>query len=272
MVLPAERKVPGASEVVARPASGRVFDTRRRVRYGDVDSTGAIRLDAVARYIQDVAGDDTTDAGPAHGGATWVVRRTLIEVVKPLVAWEPVEVATWCGGVGSHWAERVVTLRGERGGDVRTASIWVAVDLEGLRPARIPQSFVDTYAAAAQGRRVSAPLVLAPQPPADTESTRWTVRHTDIDVLGHANNAIAWAMVEEALARSGHRLGKGSSDRPCRAEVEFREPVLGSDDVTLHWTIDDDGLHVWAVADVDGRPICRVAARVAPVRPASGAS
>ena len=51
-------------------------------RLGDVDPAGALRFDAVARYLQDVATDDAADAelSPTAG---WLVRRSLVVVERP---------------------------------------------------------------------------------------------------------------------------------------------------------------------------------------------
>jgi hypothetical protein len=66
-------------QMVDGPGPGRQFTTRRRVRLGDATPKGRLRLDAVARYLQDVANDDTRDAdwSDPHW---WVVRRTVIDV------------------------------------------------------------------------------------------------------------------------------------------------------------------------------------------------
>ena len=45
------------------PGAGRRFVATRRVRLGDVLPSGDARLDAIARYLQDVAADDGHDAG-----------------------------------------------------------------------------------------------------------------------------------------------------------------------------------------------------------------
>ena len=94
-----------ASVLVPRPTRGRVVTAERRVRLGDVDPTGRARLDALARYLQDVARDDSssTDLENALG---WVVRRTLIEVRSAPRLEEWLELATWCSGFGGRWAER----------------------------------------------------------------------------------------------------------------------------------------------------------------------
>ena len=45
------------------PSAGRTFTGERIVRLGDVSPAGRLRLDAVARYLQDIATDDAVDAG-----------------------------------------------------------------------------------------------------------------------------------------------------------------------------------------------------------------
>src|SRR4051795_13779923 len=90
--------------MVGLPGAGRTFPGRRRVRLGDCSPGGRLRLDAVARYVQDLSDDDTRDAGLAQ--MTWVVRRTVIEVPQFPVYLDPLEMVTWCSGLGSRWAER----------------------------------------------------------------------------------------------------------------------------------------------------------------------
>ena len=52
-----------AVELLPPNPVGRRFSAERTVRLGDVDSAGFVRLDAVTRYLQDVASDDALDAG-----------------------------------------------------------------------------------------------------------------------------------------------------------------------------------------------------------------
>src|SRR5947207_12307857 len=86
------------------PARGRVYTGRRRVRLGDASPGGRLRLDAAARYLQDVSNDDTRDGGLDDEG--WVVRRTTLEVVAFPVMGEELELRTFCSGTGGRWAER----------------------------------------------------------------------------------------------------------------------------------------------------------------------
>lgn len=230
---------------VARPETGRVFTTRRRVRLGDVAPSGRVRVDALARYLQDIARDDSTDSGLPNPMA-WVVRRTAIEVVRAPVFQEHLELATWCSGVGGRWAERRTTLRGEHGGVVETATIWVHVDPASGRPARLGPEFAALYGDTAAGRKVDARLRHASEPPPGTPLRAWPWRATDFDVLAHVNNAAYAAVLEEALGADGRPVDALDG---CRVELEYRDPaLLGS---TARWAsvADDSGVSTWLVAD-----------------------
>lgn len=119
--------------MVPVPTTGRVFTRERRVRLGDASPAGRLRLDALARYLQDVSNDDTRDAAMADA-MTWVVRRILLRVETFPVFDEAMRLRTFCSGTGPRWAARRVSLDGERGGAVEADTLWVFVDGAG-RPA-----------------------------------------------------------------------------------------------------------------------------------------
>jgi acyl-ACP thioesterase len=202
------------------------------VRLADVSATGRVRLDAIARMLQDVSGDDTVDAAQAPDAA-WVVRRIVLELVgrQPRLR-DDVALITWCSGIGPRWAERRTDLaRVEtdgRAGEVfaRASALWVLVDVESGRPLPLPAAFDAVYGEAAAGRRVGQRLRHGP-PPAGGSRSPWPLRVTDVDVLGHVNNAAYWEPVEEVLAALVPRRA------PARAELEFRGGLDPSDSVEL---------------------------------------
>src|SRR3954470_3439832 len=106
--------------MVGLPEAGRTFSGRRRVRLGDCSPGGRLRLDAAARYVQDLSDDETRDGG--LGQMTWEVRRTVMEVGQVPVYLDPLEMVTWCSGLGSRWAERRVNITGGSGGCVNSAT------------------------------------------------------------------------------------------------------------------------------------------------------
>jgi acyl-ACP thioesterase len=231
------RAVVDLGELVPLPSRGRVFEGRRRVRLGDVSPAGRLRLDALARYLQDVSNDDTRDAGMSDE-LTWVVRRVVLEVERFPVLGEELVLRTFCGGTGPRWAERRVSVDGDGGGRAEAATLWVHVDEAG-RPAPLPEGFMEHFGEAAGGRAVRARLRHGDAPSAAATSP-WALRFADFDVLGHVNNAAYWAPVEECLAVRRHLRA------PLRAELEFRTALEVGASVALRSVDGEDGsLALW---------------------------
>ena len=203
-------------EMVARTSVGREFTARRRVRLGDATPNGRLRLDALARYLQDVSNDDTrvSEWSDPHW---WVVRRTVVDVHEFPKYMEEIDLVTWCGGLGSHWAERrtqIVSLDGRV--LVDAAALWVHIDQDTMQPSRVPHDVVETLMESSGGRDVGARLLLRHKLFAEVNAstTPWPLRFSDYDAVGHMNNAAYWEIVEEHLAE--HRELRA----PMRAVVE----------------------------------------------------
>jgi acyl-ACP thioesterase len=218
----------------------RAFRSARPIRLSDTDATGRLRLDAVARYLQDVASDDWADAGFESQAHVWVVRKTWIAVEAPFGDDAHVELATWCSGVAGTAASRRYTLTGDRGGRIEAESVWIHLD-HGLRPLRLPPAFLEIYGASADGRGVATRFTLAAPPAAAGEP--WPLRATDLDRLGHVNNAVYWIPVEERFGRAVRR-----------AELEYRKPVDLDDDARVVV----DGSHLWLTVRGEVRSAARV--------------
>lgn len=228
-----------ATELLPLPAAGRTYTAERTTRLGDVDPDGEIRLDAVARYLQDVATDDAVDAGFSNAMG-WLVRRSMIRIVQPAVLNERLELTTFCTGFGRSWAERRTTVRGADGAEIDGVSLWVQIDIESGRPARLTDEFVEVYGEAAAGRTVSSKFSLDREPTPDAHVVPNPFRATDLDVFGHLNNAAQWAMVEALVQdRELSRAGIG--------EVEF---VTASQvDGEALAAVSTTGLDAWYRAD-----------------------
>jgi acyl-ACP thioesterase len=221
----------------------RVFATRRRISLSDTDATGRLRLDAIARYLQDVASEDWLDAGFDHDSHVWVVRRTELQVLEPFRPEDTIELRTWCSGIAGSSAARRYSIRGSAGGRVEAESIWIHLDHD-LRPLRHDSRFLDLYGTSAAGRK--APTRFTLPPPPRRAGSRWSFRATDVDRLGHVNNAAYWVPLDELWAG---RLG----GRP-RATLEYRQPVDLDETVELV----EDGDAVWLVAGGEVRSAARL--------------
>ncbi len=216
------------------PPDGRLVERSRRVRLGDVSTNGQLRLDALARYLQDVAADDVNEAGLA---GAWVLRRLLVEIkARPEFAVD-VDLATFCSGSGPRWAERRTTLKTADRLLIEAVGLWVFVDSSG-RPAELEKQFLPIYGDTARDRKVSGRLRL-PSPPANAPEKPFVTRSSDFDVLGHMNNAVAWVVIEQEV------LHVEPQATIVSALLEYRTPVAPGSELKVVSSRQDDCLMVW---------------------------
>lgn len=191
---------------------GRVFEQRVRAGLADAGPAGRVRLDALARWLQDVAWADVDDAGLADRAA-WVLRRLELRIEPFPRFGDRLVLRTFCTGLGRMWAERTTTITGEAAA-VEAVALWVSLDPATARPQPLAPEFVRVYGEAAAGRVVKARL-RHPAPPPDAEITPWRFRRAELDVMGHVNNTAYWQPAEEEL------VARGDLDA-LHAEIEFR--------------------------------------------------
>jgi acyl-ACP thioesterase len=191
--------------LVPPPAGARVFRHPASAGLADVTPSGRVRLDAIARWLQDAALADVVDSG-LDGGGAWVLRRLRLCVERFPRFGEAVEVATFCSGTGALVAERRSTVRvvaadGGSVGDpaVEALALWVHLDPDGAHPRPLPEGFDAVYGAAAAGRRVRARLRHPGTPPDGAPGRPWRFRAADLDLAGHVNNSVYWQVLEEEL-------------------------------------------------------------------------
>lgn len=193
--------------------------------------------------------DETGWGAPEH---LWVLRHIWIDVVAPVGGDDYVELETWCSGIAPVAAGRRMSLVGDRGGRVELDSVWVHLGPD-ARPARIGD--FGPYATAA-GNRVVSPRVELPHPPLDGTRAGWPLRATDVDHLGHVNNAVYWQAVEECLRRAGP-----DPHLPTRALLGYRHAIDLGEEIELVEFSDDGRYSVGFVA----REVVKAVAVVEPL-------
>jgi acyl-ACP thioesterase len=214
-----------------------------------MDARGRLRLDAVARFLQDVAIEDVEETGwglPAH---VWFIRSIRIDVLEPFVVDRELDLVTWCSGLGSIAAGRRWSLTGDGRGRIEVDSVWIHLGPD-QRPARLDG--FDVYAEATAGRPVSTKLELS-DPPREDRRVPWPVRLTDVDLHGHVNNAAYWQAVEERLAHVGP-----DPMRAVRARLDYRGPIDLDDEVQLVESVAKDRLQLGFVTDDGVRAVALV--------------
>jgi len=214
----------GAAASLPSVGDKRVTTITRAVGLSDVGPDARARLDAIARIVQDVSDFDAANA-PVEGMGLWILRRLELRIAHTPPFRAEVTASTWCSGIGARWAERTSELRVGDRSCVQAIAIWVHTDPVRGAPAPLPPGFDAVWGATAAGRKVSARLRHHP-PPAGADRRAWPLRVTDLDVVGHVNNAAYWDAIEDELARRG-------GPRVRHAEIEFRSGLELDDTVEL---------------------------------------
>ena len=216
-----------------------------------MDERGRLRLDAVARFLQDAAIEDVSETGWGTPDHLWFVRRIRIEVREPFLRDRDIELVTWCSSLGAIAAGRRWSVTGDAGGRLEVDSVWIHLGPD-QRPARIEGFGV--YAEATGGRSASTRLEL--QAPGDGALRRpWPLRASDVDLHGHVNNAVYWEAVEDAL-----RAGPVDRYGPLVAELDYRDPVDLADPVELLTARDGEAVSIGFCVGDAARAVARVEA------------
>jgi len=224
----------------------RRFEARYRVRFDEADAVGQLRPSGFLRFAQDIAWQHSEAAGfdrswYAERAIHWLVRDVDLRILDPVTFGERLDMSTEVTGWRHVWARRhaevrvaTAATRGE--GPLATIDTdWVLLAADG-RPARLPP---DVATFLASGRMFArARLDLGPVPVA-TASIAATVRHSDVDPMGHLNNASYLDLIDEAI----HELGDAAPVHTRHYRVSYHLPALaGANVVVVCWRIDGDGI------------------------------
>jgi acyl-ACP thioesterase len=210
------------------PPQGRLFEGSRQVRATDTTVTGRLRLDGLARFLQDVAEDDVADTGwqPPYA---WLLRRCAVTIRDYPQVTDHVTLCTFCSGTGPRWAQRTTTVISGGGAVIQAVALWVAVDHASGQPCSLGDAFFRFYGEAAQGRRASARLEL-PGSDGNAPARDWPTRAVDFDTAGHVNNTVYWAALEDVIRET-------QANAPRRAVLEYHRPILASDRPVLRTAV-----------------------------------
>ena len=198
-----------------------VFDREWALRVADIDATGRLRLDAATRHIQDVGQDQLRELGFQETHPLWIVRRTMIDLIRPIEFQDMLRLRRWCSGTSNRWCEMRVRIDGRKGGLVESEAFWININRDTQMPSRIADDFLEGLRRTTDVDRLKWKAYLKPGPRHTADQIReYPVRFTDIDLFNHMNNSVYWSVVEDYLAATPE-LVRG----PLRVTIEHEAPV-----------------------------------------------
>jgi acyl-ACP thioesterase len=164
----------------------------------------------------------------------WIVRRTMVDLIRPIEFQDSLRLRRWCSGTSNRWCEMRVRIDGKRGrGLIESEAFWININRETQTPSRISDDFLAGLHKTTSIDRLRWKGYLKPGSRSDaSEIHEFPVRATDIDLFDHMNNAVYWSVIEDYLA-SHPELLDGLPERPLRTTIEHEAPVALGDKLEI---------------------------------------
>ncbi len=206
-----------------------VFDTEWPLRVADIDATGRLRLDAATRHIQDIGQDQLRALGFQETHPLWIVRRTMVDLIRPIEFQDMLRLRRWCSGTSNRWCEMRVRVDGRKGGLIESEAFWININRDTQMPSRIADDFIEGLRRTTEVDRLRWKAYLKPGSRETADQVReFPIRFTDIDLFDHMNNSVYWSVVEEFLSVTPELL-RG----PTRVTIEHEAPVALGDKLEI---------------------------------------
>jgi acyl-ACP thioesterase len=206
-----------------------VFDREWPLRVADIDRDGRLRLDAAARHIQDIGQDQLRQLGFEESHPLWIVRRTMVDLIRPIEFQDTLRLRRWCSGTSNRWCEMRVRIDGRKGGLIESEAFWININRDTQMPSRIADDFLEGLQRTTKVDRLRWKAYLKPGARETADQVReYPIRFTDIDLFDHMNNSVYWSVVEDYLAAMPEML-RG----PIRVTLEHQAPIALGDKLEI---------------------------------------
>lgn len=219
-----------------------VYTLRVAVRHHELDRFGRLHPGVYLRYLAHAAVRASEAAGfdaawYAAAGARWIVRRSTLDVARPVGGGQRLAIRTWVEDfrrVRSHRRYELRDVAGALCAEARTD--WVYVDAATGRPRRVPPAMQAAFAGARVLTEPRDGWKPPPRPVGSATTTHRVCAH-ELDALGHVNNAVYLEWLAQAvldtLDGAGWPLDRlaGADSAPVltRTDLEYREPARYGD-------------------------------------------
>jgi len=202
-----------AEKITCDPANPRgdgvvdVWQEKCTVRFGSIDKSDKMTLDAVFKFFQEAAICHAENLGVgredmARTKQGWILSRITVLIDKRPNYWETVTVKSWPRGFEKLFAIRDYQIIDSNNNAVVSArSGWLIVDMDKRRPLR-PQAVMDAMPQN-EGFNALSPEVcaitgLAERSDLQKVSERKAL-YTDVDYNGHVNNVRYIEWIQDTL-------------------------------------------------------------------------
>ncbi len=185
----------------------RVFNWQFGVRGYELGADRRVHTRILHNYLEETAIRASSDAGYGmpwyfERQQAWVMRHMTARYLSPLTLGERIAARSWVSDFRRIYSHREYDLRcaSDHRPVIRARVKWVYVDLDSMRLLRIPQEFEAAFDPSGVQEdidiRLKQPEVFADGPVYQTEHR---VLRSELDAMGHVNNAVYVDWFEQAM-------------------------------------------------------------------------
>lgn len=225
----------------------KMYTIDARVRYSEIDHTGAITLPGIINYFQDCSTFQSEDigVGAAHlreEKKAWILSYWQVIVDRYPKLGEEITVGTFATNFKGMFGDRNFVMQDAKGERIACAnSIWVFMDVEKGRPVRAGKEEVEAYGMEEplempyEGRKIALPEEMKNLEP-------FPVRKYHIDTNEHVNNCQYVQMAMEFLPKDQqiHQLRVDYKKSAVLGDMIYPKMVEETDRVVVE-LCDQDG-------------------------------
>ena len=206
------------------------------VRFGSIDTSDKLTLDAIFQFFQEAAICHAENLGVgreamAQTGQAWILSRMTVLVDRRPNYFETVTVRSWPRGFEKLFAIRDYQIKDKDDNAVVSArSAWLIVDMEKRRPLR-PQAVMDKLPQNEGLNAVTAEIAAIAGLAERNDLRKVTDRkalYTDLDYNGHVNNVRYINWIEDAL--DPQALAKAEK---LRIDINYLNEILSGEAVEV---------------------------------------
>jgi acyl-ACP thioesterase len=212
-----------------------VWQETASVRFGHIDRSDRLTLDAVFQFFQEAAISHAENLGVgradmARTGQVWLLSRISVIVDRRPAYNETLTVRTWPRGGEKLFAVRDYDIRDTADiPAVRARSAWLIIDMERRRPLR-PQFIMDALPQNEGMNALPSSAVGLEARNNLQKADERRARYTDVDYNGHVNNIRYIQWIEDAL--DPELLAKAEK---MRLDINYLNEIL-PDETTEIWS------------------------------------
>ena len=226
-----------------------MYEVSGKVRYSETDSEGQLTIPSLLNYFQDCSTFQSESLGVGvsymmEQHLAWVLSSWQICINRMPHLAEEIVTQTWPYGFKGFFGNRNFCMKSKEGEMLAYAnSIWVLIDTQTGRPARIPEIFLERYQneppipMECSERKIKAPAEYEVKDPIP-------VLKFFIDTNQHVNNE-KYVMLAKEFLPDGFEVEE--------LRVEYRKAALLNDVLYPRVTVEEDRVTV-NLADEEGKP------------------